>query len=162
MDFLNLQADQQANQEIGAGLPISGTNPSPVNLNLHDYDISLELVRGSRNAMKKQINTELLPTATKIAALAVEEDGSNLSQIRGIDAAQISASFKNKVMGSKWNQAQTAAQSQSLEGTLARDPSRQYLDVNFSIAETDSVATRQQAKPHDTSQVLKYNQAPLS
>ena len=48
MDLLNLQADQHV---IHDGLPVSPIGQSPLNLNLHDYDISLELARGSRNAM---------------------------------------------------------------------------------------------------------------
>ena len=48
MELLNMQADQHV---IHDGLPVSAIGHSPLNLNLNDYDISLELARGSRNAL---------------------------------------------------------------------------------------------------------------
>ena len=83
---------------------------------------------------------------------------SALSFAKDDKSRQLSAAFKQKILANRSgrNEALTAAQSQSLEQTLARDASRQYIDVNFSIGES---LTGQVGKMHEQSQVLPRNQS---
>lgn len=54
-----------------------------------------------------------------------------------VSSTHLSSQFKKKVLGEKYNiEAYTAAQSNTIDHTLEKDASRQYLDINFSIGDS--------------------------
>lgn len=83
--------------------------------------------RQGRNAVKRVFETDL--RKAKVEELMVAQGN--------ISSSHLSAKLKKKVLGDKYStDAYTAAQSNSIEHTLEKDASRQYLDINFSIGDS--------------------------
>ena len=73
------------------------------------------------------------------------------SILRDGSLSQLSAAFKNKVSPRRFianKDDDTAAQSISLEKSLIKDASRQFLDVNFSIGESHTAKGKRNLVGH--------------
>ena len=135
--------------------------------NLGQAQINLDIAmtgskRRGRNA-KAQYQTE--NQKKQVAAVArheimIDEQSENL--LRDGSLSQLSAAFKHKLSPRNVIAAKdedTAAQSISIEQTLEKDASRQFLDVNFSIGESHTAkGTRNLVgRANEFSQILPRN-----
>ena len=95
-----------------------------------------------------------------------ETEASGHTILRDNSALGVSAAMKDKLLGGRnvvrRNEAMTAAQSGvSMTHTLDRDASRQYIDVNFSIGESQTIKADPHVDAHNNqySQILPRNQS---